>query len=160
MRENSLDGFDYAILSALQIDASLTSAQLSEQVNLSASQCARRKAALEDLGTIESYGAILNAEALGFSLRAITRVNLTRHSAGMDEEFSDFLDAQQQVRAAYSVSGDADYVLEIHARDLNDFTAFMHESLLVHPAVAQVRSEIVLKTMKEKRHLPLNAAGR
>lgn len=157
MREISIDSFDYAILNALQTDASLTSAQLSEMVNLSASQCSRRKAALEAQGIIESYGAILNAEALGFGLRAITRVNLVRHNAGMDEEFSDFLDAQPQVRAAYSVSGDADYVIEIHARDLNDFAEFMHKNLLVHPAVAQVRSEIVLKTMKEKRHLPLEA---
>lgn len=156
MRENHIDDFDRAILKALQADAGLTNAQLSERVNLSPSQCSRRRNALESSGIIQGYSAILDAEALGFGLRAITRVNLTGHSAGTDEDFADFLSAQPQVRAAYSVSGDADYVVEVHVRDLNEFAAFVHQKLLVHPAVAQVHSDIVLKTTKEKRHLPLD----
>lgn len=155
MHEINLNKFDRAILDALQKDASLTNAQLSEKINLSASQCSRRRSALEAQGIIQGYSAILDAEALGFGLRAITRVNLTSHSAGVDEGFAKFLDQQPQVRAAYSVSGDADYVIEVHVKDLNDFANFMHKKLLVHPSVGQVRSDIVLKTMKEKRHLPL-----
>lgn len=156
MTNNTLNLFDRAILNALQEDASLTNFQLSQKINLSASQCSRRRSTLEKQGIIKGYSAILDAEALGFGLRAITRVNLTGHSAQIDEEFSEFLDLQPQVRAAYSVSGDADYVIEVHVKDLNDFANFMHQKLLVHPFVAQVRSEIVLKTMKEKRHLHLS----
>lgn len=155
MREIMINEFDRAILVALQKDASLTNAQLSEIVNLSASQCSRRRVALEQQGIIQGYSAILDAEALGFGMRAITRVNLTRHNVGIDEDFATFLDRQPEVRAAYSVSGDADYVIEIHVRDLNEFADFMHQKLLVHPAVNQVRSEIVLKTMKDKRYLAL-----
>lgn len=155
MHKFMIDEFDRAILNALQMDASLTNAQLSETVNLSASQCSRRRVALEQQGIIQGYSAILDAEALGFGLRAITRVNLTGHNAGIDEEFATFLDHQPQVRAAYSVSGDADYVIEIYVRDLKEFAEFMHQKLLVHPAVGQVRSEIVLKTMKDKRYLAL-----
>lgn len=155
MLENGLNAFDRAILNALQVDASLTNSQLSEKINLSASQCSRRRSALEKQGIIKGYSAILDAQALGFGLRAITRINLTGHSAKVDEDFSYFLDNAPQVRSAYSVSGDADYVIEVHVKDLNEFADFMHQKLLVHPFVAQVRSEIVLKTMKEKRHLHL-----
>lgn len=151
----TIDSFDNAILRALQDDASMTNAQLSERVNLSASQCSRRRTALETSGIIIGYGAVLNAEALGFGMRAITRVNLIGHSSGHDEDFSKFLNQQTAVRAAYSVSGDSDYVLEIHVRDLGEFADFVHNKLLVHPSVSQVRSEIVLKTMKEKRQLPI-----
>ncbi len=155
MQETRVDEFDRAILRAVQADASLTNADLSERVNLSASQCSRRRSALESAGLIKRYGAELNAEALGFGLRAIVRVNLKSHSESSDEGFSAFLDAQPQVRAAYSVSGDADYVLEVHVRDLGAFAEFVHRHLLVHPQVGQVRSEIVLKTTKEDRALPI-----
>ncbi len=151
----TIDSFDKAILGALQGDASLTSAQLSEIVNLSASQCSRRRSSLESLGIIEGYKAILNAEALGFEMRAMTRVNLIRHSSGYDEEFSKFIEGEPAIRAAYSVSGSADYVLEIHVRNLGEFAEFIHDRLLVHRSVAEVRSEIVLKTMKERRQLPI-----
>ena len=156
MRNMAIDSFDYAILGALQDDASLTNAQLSEIVNLSASQCSRRRSTLEGLGIIEGYKAILNADALGFGMRAMTRVNLVGHSSGHDAEFSEFIEKQPAIRAAYSVSGSADYVLEIHVRDLGEFAEFIHKHLLVHPSVAEVRSEIVLKTMKETRRLPID----
>lgn len=155
MNETGIDSFDYAILDALQGDASLTNAQLSERVNLSASQCSRRRSALEKQGLIQGYQAVLNAEALGFGLRAVTRVVLAGQQENHDEAFSRFVETQPAVRAAYSVSGEADYILELHVRDLPEFAEFIHKRLLPHPSVAQVRSEIVLKTMKERRLLPL-----
>ena len=59
------------------------------------------------------------------------------------------------MRAAHSVSGDADYVLELHVRDLDALADFIHERLLPHPQVMQVRSEIVLKSAKEDGGLPI-----
>ncbi|MFC3529347.1 Lrp/AsnC family transcriptional regulator, partial [Paracoccus mangrovi] len=44
MRETGMDGYDLAILDALQHDGSLTNAALGERVHLSASQCSRRRA--------------------------------------------------------------------------------------------------------------------
>lgn len=151
----SIGDFDIAILAALQRDASLTNAEMSEVVNLSPSQCSRRRSALEKAGIIAGYGARLNADALGFGFRAITRVVLAGQQENHDEAFSLFLETQPAVRAAYSVSGEADYILELHVRDLTAFAAFIHEKLLPHPSVSQVRSEIVLKALKEKRLLPV-----
>lgn len=144
-----LDGFDIAILVALQHDGSITNAALAETVNLSASQCSRRRAALEKAGVIEGYSARLNAVKLGFGLRAIIRVNLSSHGQGKEGDFARFVISQPQIRSAFSVSGDADYVLDIRARDLEAFADFVHRHLLPHPQVAQVRSEIVLKTLKD-----------
>lgn len=153
--EMNLDSFDLAILSALQRDGAMTNAALAEIVNLSASQCSRRRAALEQAGVIEGYSARLSPTRLGFGLRAIVRVNLTGHGQGKEDEFSRFVASHPQIRAAYSVSGDADYVLDVRARDLDAFADFMHRQLLPHPQVAQVRSEIVLKTLKDDRGLSL-----
>lgn len=145
-----LDRFDIAILVALQRDGAMTNAALAEVVNLSASQCSRRRAALEQAGVIEGYAARLSAAKLGFGLRAIIRVNLSSHGQRKEDDFARFVTSQPAIRSAFSVSGDADYVLDLRVRDLESFADFVHGQLLPHPQVAQVRSEIVLKTLKDE----------
>lgn len=151
----TLDSFDIAILTALQRDGAMTNAALAEQVNLSASQCSRRRAALEQAGVIEGYAARLSAARLGYGLRAVIRVNLSGHGQGREEDFARFVAGHPQIRSAFSVSGDADYILDIRARDLDAFADFIHRHLLPHPQVAQVRSEIVLKTLKDEGGIAL-----
>ena len=40
-------------------------------------------------------------------------------------------------------------------RDLDEFAQFIHRHLLPNPQVSLVRSDIVLKTMKEDQGLPV-----
>ncbi|WP_245999421.1 Lrp/AsnC family transcriptional regulator [Paracoccus methylarcula] len=151
VHDMELDSFDIAILVALQRDGAMTNAALAEVVNLSASQCSRRRSALEQAGVIEGYSARLNAARLGYGLRAIIRVNLSSHGQSKEDDFARFVASHPQIRSAFSVSGDADYVLDIRTRDLDAFADFVHRHLLPHPQVSQVRSEIVLKTLKDDR---------
>jgi DNA-binding Lrp family transcriptional regulator len=48
----TLDAADLRILAALQSDARLTNQELADRVNLSASQCSRRRSRLEQAGVI------------------------------------------------------------------------------------------------------------
>ncbi|MEH3148526.1 MAG: Lrp/AsnC family transcriptional regulator [Methylobacterium frigidaeris] len=155
MQEISVDSYDRAILRALQRDASMTNAALSAVVNLSPSQCSRRRARLEQDRLILGYSARLDPARLGYGLRAIARVNLSTHNEKTDESFASFLTRHDEVREAYSVSGDADYVLIIVTRHLAAFADFIHLNLLPHPQVARVRSEICLRTMKSDPGLPI-----
>lgn len=150
-----MDRFDSAILTALQRDGALSNAALAQVVGLSASQISRRRAALEEAGVIEGYAARLSAAKLGHGFRAVIRVNLRGHGQGREDEFARFVTAQPMIRQAFSVSGDADYVLDVRARDLEAFADFVHRHLLPHPQVAQVRSEIVLKTLKDEGGVPV-----
>ncbi|WP_349038750.1 Lrp/AsnC family transcriptional regulator [Pseudotabrizicola sp. 4114] len=155
-----LDSFDVAILVALQKDGAMTNAALSEVVNLSASQCSRRRAALEQAGVIEGYTARLSATRLGYGMRAIVRVNLSSHGQTKETDFARFLTRYPQIRSAFSVSGDADYILDIRVRDLDEFAEFLHRQLLPNPHVSQVRSEIVLRTLKDEGGvLPVQGAA-
>ncbi|MBY0137971.1 Lrp/AsnC family transcriptional regulator [Paracoccus yeei] len=150
MHEMELDRFDLGILAALQRDGALTNAALSGLVNLSASQCSRRRAALEEAGVIEGYSARLSAAKLGVGMRAIIRVNLSAHGQTNEQDFARFVASHAQIRSTFSVSGDADYILDVRVRDLEAFADFVHRHLLPHPQVSQVRSEIVLKTLKDE----------
>ena len=60
-----MDRVDKALLEALQDDATLTVAELSEHVGLSKSACWRRVQNLEDDGIIGARVTLLNQESSG-----------------------------------------------------------------------------------------------
>jgi DNA-binding Lrp family transcriptional regulator len=146
-----LDPLDLRLLSLLQEDASLSNAELAERIGLSASQCSRRRAGLEEAGYIRAYRADLDARKLGYGIEAFTRVTLSKHSDATAEDFAHFLEGLGEVLAAHSVAGDADYLLHIRVRSLDELGEFVLKRLLPHPHVHQVRSDIVLRTIKENR---------
>ena len=147
----SLDPFDLRLLAVLQDDASLSNAELAQRVGLSPSQCSRRRAGLEAAGYIRAYRADLDAKKIGYDIEAFTRVTLSKHKDTTADEFARFLQSLEEVQQAHSVAGDADYLLHLRARSLDALAEFVHKRLLPHPHVAQVRSDIVLKTIKENR---------
>ena len=144
----ALDSFDHDILGALIDDSTRTNAELSELVGLSPSQCSRRRAKLEADGVIKGYSARVNEAALGYGIRAITRVSLSAHGEGIAEGFTRFLSLHDEIERAYSITGDADYVLMIRAKNLEHFATFVHTHLLPQKHTMQVRSDIVLLTVK------------
>ena len=154
-----LDSYDVRILDALQRDASLSNVDLAGLVHLSASQCSRRRAALETSGLIAAYHARLNADILGLKLRAIVRLNMKNHDEGDDEALSRWLTTQPEIQSAFSVTGDADYILTVLVDTLETFSAFIHDKLLRQPQIAQVRSEFVLKTLKDTGVISVDAIG-
>ena len=111
--------------------------------------------ALEEAGLVAGYHARLDAAKLGIKVRAIVRVNLRMHDRDTDKNFSAWLERQPEVQSAFSVSGDADYVLDVRVRDLERFSDFVHDRLLIQPQVAQVRSDFVLRTLKDSEVLEL-----
>lgn len=157
MTQKTLDSFDIRILTALQKDGALGNNALADIVHLSPSQCSRRRASLEASGVIEAYRACLSADKLGVKLRAIVRLNLTNHDRTADENLSAWLASRPEIQTAFSISGDADYVLLVRVADLESFSRFVHDKLLQHPLITQVRSEFVLKTLKDDTAIPLTA---
>ncbi len=145
---------------ALQNDASLTNTVLSDLVNLSPSQCSRRRTALEQSGVIVAYRAELDAGLLGYSIESLTRVSLAMHSEAASDEFSLFIAQISEVIEAHAITGDTDYVLRLRVRSLDELADVIHRQLLPHPLVAQVKSDIVLKTIKRNAGLQFNRTAR
>ena len=145
----SIDEIDLRILQYLQGDASLTNAALAERVHLSASQCARRRQGLEQAGYIRAYRAELDGRKLGYRVEAFTRVTLTAHAKDAAQSFASLIERLDAVQDAYTITGDADYLLHVRVRSLEDFAHFVHTELQPHPHVSQVRSDIVLTTLKD-----------
>ena len=154
-----LDRHDARILEALQDNARLSNVELAEQVFLSASQCQRRRQKLEELGIVRGYVAQLDPEKLGLSVMALMSVTFERHGEHIAQDFRDHIIDYPEILECWSVTGDADYVLKVVARDLKAFNDFMMYRLLSLPMVANVRSNILLDQLKYTTRLPIPTRG-
>ena len=150
-----LDKFDRKILSLLQQDARLTNGDLSARINLSPSQCSRRRQRLEDDGLIRGYRAVLDRERLGFSLVNIISVTLATHNRDNAQRFADLLSRLPEVQEAHALTGEMDYFLKVVTPDLKSLSEFVNGVLLPHESVQHVKTAIVLETLKESGALPL-----
>jgi DNA-binding Lrp family transcriptional regulator len=155
LRMISVDPFDLKILAALQDDGRLTNQQLADAAGLSASQCSRRRMRLEQDKVIAGYHAELAGEALGFNVIAFIHITLATHSPDNAKKFRALINRVDDIQEAYSLTGDADYVLKAVLTDLKSLSDIVNNVLMPHQSVAHVRSSIVLDRLKDTRRLPL-----
>jgi DNA-binding Lrp family transcriptional regulator len=150
-----MDDFDLKLLQALQEDGRLTNNDLADRVGLSASQCSRRRSALENAGIIEGYQAALSTEALGLAVLAFVHVTLATHSPDNAKRFQQLVDRTEEVQEAYSLTGEADYLVKIAVPDLKALSRILSDVFLAHGSVAHVHSAIALDRIKKTARLPL-----
>lgn len=150
-----LDEFDRRIITALQEDARMPVATIAERAALSATPVSRRLKRLEEDGLIRGYAPLLDTRKLGFALDAYVLVNLDAHSdeniAGFEQAIADNV----YVIACHAVTGDHDYLLHVIARDVEHLGQITLKSIVRIKGVRDVRSVVVLDTIKRSRALPL-----
>ena len=149
------DDTDIRLLSELQKDAQLTTQELGETLGLSPSQVGRRRARLEKDGLIRSYTAKLNADMLGLHVQAFVQVQTATHDPKTHQAFLRLTRIQPQIIGAWTLTGEADYMLRILCEDLSALNRLVQEILLPHPAVGRVQSQIVMQEIKSDAPVPL-----
>ncbi|MEL6801029.1 MAG: Lrp/AsnC family transcriptional regulator [Pseudomonadota bacterium] len=149
-----LDPIDLQMLTALQRNAQLTAHQLGEVLNLSPSQAGRRRQRLEATGIIEGYRARLSATKLGLAVQAFVQVQMATHAPAQVRTFTRILSTRPEITSAWTLTGEADYLLRVYCEDLAALNTLIHETLLPHPAVARVQSQIVMDQLKADAPLP------
>jgi DNA-binding Lrp family transcriptional regulator len=155
-----MDEFDTKILDALQRDGRKTNYELADLAGLSASQCSRRRAALEESGVIEGYHAKLSGEQLGLKVLVFVQVALATHSPDNSKRFAKLIDSLDEVQEAYALTGETDYLVKLVVEDLAALSRILNDVLLPHQSVAHVRSSIVLDKLKFTNQLPLRHLGK
>ncbi|SFI31347.1 DNA-binding transcriptional regulator, Lrp family [Collimonas sp. OK307] len=149
-----LDTIDLNILTLLQQNGRISNQDLAEQVFLSPSSCLRRVRILEEEGIISRYSALLNPEKLGLELDVFVQVTMRRDVESWHENFMQALQNYPEVVGSYIITGDANYLLRVKARNLKHYSAFVLEKLYKIPGVQDIRSNIVLQAIKETYELP------
>ncbi len=152
-----LDKIDQKILSRLQQHGNATNAELGDGVGISTSQAGRRKARLEQDGYISRYAACLNPEALSLIIQAFMQVALKEHSKTHADQLHRFLARQQNITNIWTMTGRADYLLQVYCTDLNELNSLIHDTLLSHDNIAHVESQIVMNHLKMDGGFPIGA---
>lgn len=150
-----IDEFDRKLLRLLQEDARLTNNELSERINLSASQCSRRRMRLEEAGIIKGYRADLDREKLDLGIVNVITVTLATHNRDNAQRFARLIAGLPEVLEAHALTGEMDYIIKVVTPDLKSLSAFVNEVLLPHESVQHVKTAIVLETLKESAALPV-----
>ena len=152
-----MDDFDRKLLALLQDNARLTAEQLGERVGLSASACHRRVRRLRDTGVIEAEIAVVSPEAVGRSLTMIVEVALEREHPHIVDAFKRSMRATPEVMQCYYVTGDADFVIILTARDMKSYERFTQRFFFDNPQVRRFRTFVVMDRTKVGLGVPMDA---
>jgi DNA-binding Lrp family transcriptional regulator len=152
---NTLDDTDIRLLAALQKNAQLTAEKLGELLHLSPSQAGRRRQRLEAEGYIDGYRARLDAPRLGLAVQAFVTVQMATHAPDQVRAFTRIVETRPEIVSAWTMTGEADFLLRVYCRDLAGLHALLHETILPVPAVARVQSQIVMDQFKTDGPLPV-----
>lgn len=150
-----LDPADLNLLAALQRDSTQTAQELGEALNMSASQAGRRKQRLETEGIIAGYRAYLAPEKVGLMVQAFIQIVMATHTEQNARDFVRLTTTRAEIVGAWTLTGDADYLLRIYCADLTALNLLVQQVLLPHPAVSRVQSQIVMERVKSDAPLPV-----
>ncbi|MEI7236323.1 Lrp/AsnC family transcriptional regulator [Pectobacterium brasiliense] len=144
-----IDDFDLKILTLLQTNGRLTNQELSDLVGLSASQCSRRRIALEQAQLILGYHARLSPNAVGLECLGLIEVRLINHTSEYVERFHQMLGEVDAIIDAYKTTGDADYLLKVAVADLPGLSTLISRILSQNKSVSHLKTSVVLNRLKE-----------
>lgn len=153
---STLNESDRRLLAALQRDASISQAELAEQAGVSASLVSRRLARLKEEGVLRRIVGVIDPQRAGLTCAAIIRIRLRDHSAANVRAFRDLVARMDEATLCVMITGEADYLMRVVARDLPHFQEIVQSKLLRCAAIAHVESSIVLEHLKDTTELPLD----
>ena len=152
-----IDSADRRLLQALQRDASASQAELAEAAGVSPSLVSRRLSRLKETGVLRAVVGLVDAQSAGLSCGAIIRIRLKDHAAASVKQFRDLVTRMEEVTLCVMLTGEADYLIKLIARDLPHFQEIVQQKLLRCPAIAHLESSIILEYLKDTTELPIEA---
>ena len=141
-----IDATDKQLLRLLQTQARMSITELAEQVNLSATPCARRIKRLEEAGIITGYHTQTDAKKLGYPLAVFIAISMDRHTADRFEHFEEKIQSFDEVVSCSIVTGRTeDYLIKVRVRDMAHYEEFLLHRLNRIEGVAQVHTSFELR---------------
>ncbi|TWF55065.1 Lrp/AsnC family transcriptional regulator [Neorhizobium alkalisoli] len=145
--ENStLDEVDARILTALDADARLPTAELARLVGLSAPSVAERMRRLVNEGVVRAYTVEIDSKALGYQIRAMVRI---RPLPGKLHLVERLIQETPQFIECDKITGDVPFLARLVVHSIEEMDDVL-ESLSEHA----VTSTAVIKGTSVKRRLP------
>lgn len=143
----ALDELDRAIIRELRADGRMSNAALAAAVGLSPSACLRRMRLMERSGVIRGYTVLLDAPEPQGAVTVIVQITLERQTEQHLARFEAAVKRCPEVVQCHLMTGIADYLLQVEARDAADYERIHKEQLSRMPGVARIQSSFAIRTV-------------
>ena len=148
------DDFDRRLLRAMQKDNRLTGDALAHATGLSATACQRRLKRLRAAGVIEGDVSIVSPKAVGRPLTLIVTLTLERERADIVDAFKRLVRETPEIMSGYYLTGEADFLMIIAARDMEDFETFSRRVFYGSPHIKGFKTMVVMDRVKASFSVP------
>jgi len=138
-----IDAIDRKILRVLQLDASLSVAEIGERVGLSSTPCWKRIQRMEGEGIITGKVALVDQNKIGLGLSVFVSVESYDHSESWLKKFADAVSVMPEVMEFYRMAGDVDYMLRVVVADMQSYDIF-YKKLIGAVALKNVTSRFAM----------------
>lgn len=149
------DRIDARILEIVQKNNRVTSEEVGELAGLSATACQRRLKRLRSEGIIEADISIVSPKAVGRPIQMLVLVSLERERADIIDKFKKAVKSSVEIVNGFYVTGDADFVLYVTARTMEDYEEFTRNFFYVNPDIKGFKTMVVLDRIKAGFAVPV-----
>lgn len=141
---SDLDDLDAQIITALQVDARSSYADIGAEIGLSAPAVKRRVDRLRATGAIRGFTALVDPAALGWTTEAFVELYCVGRTtpAQIRAAVAKF----PEIVSAATVTGDADALLHVLAADIKHLERVV-EQIAAERFVTRTRSAIVMSSL-------------
>jgi Lrp/AsnC family leucine-responsive transcriptional regulator len=153
-----LDRIDARLLAELQRNNRVASEELGELVGLSSTGIQRRIKRLRSSGIIEADIAVVSPKAVGRDVMMLVMVSLERERADIIDTFKHSIRTTPEIMSGYYVTGDADFVLVVTTRNMEEYEQFTRQFFYNNPNIKGFKTMVVMDRVKAGFSIPIPGA--
>ena len=157
---NQLDATDVAILKLLQEDATLSTRQIAQRVNLSPTPVFERIRRLRSEGYIRKVAAVLDEEKLGCSFVAFCYIKMQQHTFENARKIMEAVQKIDEIAECYNLSGDYYFLMKVYVSSMKEYQEFVLRILGEIDCIGGLNSCFVMGEVKNTYSIPVRSADR
>lgn len=154
--EYVLDQIDKEILKILQKNSRITIKEMAQKLKVSTTPVFDRMKKMEKAGVIDGFVALVNPKTIGQSLIVFINISLKEHGKKAINEFVNAIVKFPVVVECHHITGNADFLLKLIMKDIEDYNHFILEELSVIPHIGRVESRFSLSQRKSVTEIPID----
>jgi Lrp/AsnC family leucine-responsive transcriptional regulator len=153
-----MDRIDARLLAELQRNNRVSTEELGELVGLSSTGIQRRLKRLRSSGIIEADIAVVSPRAVGRDVMMLVMVSLERERADIIDTFKHSIRTTPEIMSGYYVTGDADFVLVVTTRNMEEYEQFTRQFFYNNPNIKGFKTMVVMDRVKAGFSIPIPGA--
>jgi Lrp/AsnC family leucine-responsive transcriptional regulator len=153
-----LDDFDRNILTLIQRDNTQTADAIAGAVGLSPSAVHRRIAKMREERIIVADVAVVDPARVDRKMTFIVELMLEKVRAAEAAAIKKRLREAPEIQQCYNVTGDADLLLIITARDVEDYEDISRRLFSADATVRRYRTSVVMDRVKTSLAIPVTTS--